>query len=62
MSVLTELAGLHVSVDRVIHMPQLEAPPDRLHPFVYFITIHNDSGVPVTITSPRRSSLSRSRP
>lgn len=45
----TELAGLHVTVDRVVHMPQLEAPPDRPHPFVYFITIKNDSSTPVTI-------------
>ena len=45
----TELAGLHVQVDRVVHMPQLEAPPDRPHPFVYFITVTNESSVPVTI-------------
>jgi len=49
MSVLTELAGLHVSVDRVVHVPHLEAPPDRPHPFVYFITIRNDSDIAVTI-------------
>lgn len=49
ISAPTELAGLHVSVDRVVHMPQLEAPPDRPHPFVYFITVRNDSAVPVTI-------------
>ena len=48
-AVFTELAGLHVTVNRVIHMPQLEAPPDRPHPFVYFITIHNDSMTTVTI-------------
>jgi ApaG protein len=47
--VFTELAGLHVTVDRVIHMPQLDAPPDRPYPFVYFITIHNDSPATVTI-------------
>jgi ApaG protein len=49
MSAFTELAGLHATVDRVVHMPQLEAPPDRPHPFVYFITIHNDSPQTVTI-------------
>jgi ApaG protein len=49
MSTITELAGLSASVDRVVHMPQLEAPPDRPHPFVYFITIRNDSFVTVTI-------------
>jgi ApaG protein len=45
----TELAGLSATVDRVVHMPQLEAPPDRPHPFVYFITIRNDSSVTVTV-------------
>jgi ApaG protein len=45
----TELPGLRVNVDRVVHMPQLEAPPERPHPFVYFITVVNDSQVPVTI-------------
>jgi ApaG protein len=49
MSAPTELAGLRVNVDRVVHMPQLEAPPDRPHPFVYFITVCNDSDVAVTI-------------
>lgn len=49
MSPFTELAGLSANVDRVVHMPQLEAPPDRPHPFVYFITIRNDSPKTVTI-------------
>jgi ApaG protein len=48
-STLSELAGLRASVDRVLHMPQLEAPDDRPYPFVYFITIHNDSDTTVTI-------------
>ena len=46
---LLELDGLRVLVDRVVHMPQLDAPPDRPHPFVYFVTIHNDSAETVTI-------------
>ena len=45
----TELQGLRASVDRVVHVPDLEAPPDRPYPFVYFITIHNDSSETVTI-------------
>ncbi len=49
MSTFTELAGLRVTIDRLVHMPDLDAPPDRPHPFVYFITIHNDSPVTVTI-------------
>jgi len=46
---LSELAGLRATVDRVLHMPHLDAPEDRPHPYVYFITIHNDSGEIVTI-------------
>lgn len=46
---LTELKGLRVTVDRVVYMPHLEAPDDRPYPFVYFITIHNDSSETVTI-------------
>ena len=45
----TELTGLRVTVDRVEYMPHLDAPPERPHPFVYFLTIHNDSAVTVTI-------------
>jgi ApaG protein len=46
---LTELPGLRVTVDRVVYVPHLEAPVDRPCPFVYFITIHNDSPATVTI-------------
>lgn len=44
-----ELPGLHVTVDRVVHHPEAQTPPDRPHCFAYFITIHNDSDVVVTI-------------
>ncbi len=46
---ITELNGLRATVDRVVHVPHLDATPDRPHPFVYFITIHNDSDQTVTI-------------
>ena len=46
---ISEFTGLRVTIDRVVHVPHLEAPPDRPHPFVYFITIHNDSQQTVTI-------------
>lgn len=46
---IKEFTGLRVKVDDVIYMPSLDAPPDRPHPFVYFISIFNDSEVPVTI-------------
>ncbi len=48
-SPLTELPGLRVTVDDVKFMPQLQASEDRPFPFVYFITIHNDSEETVTI-------------
>jgi ApaG protein len=44
-----ELPGLRVTIDRVVFQPGAHAPPDRPHCFVYFVTIHNDSDVPVTI-------------
>lgn len=47
--VLKELDGLSVRVDDVIYMPSLDAPDERPHPFVYFISISNESGEKVTI-------------
>jgi len=44
-----ELPGLRVTVDRVVHLRDAQTPPDRPHCFAYFITIHNDSDVAVTI-------------
>ncbi|MBV9657911.1 MAG: ApaG domain [Verrucomicrobia bacterium] len=46
---LCELPGLAVRVDRVIFQPQLDAPLDRPYPFVYFLTIRNDSADAVQI-------------
>lgn len=46
---IKEFEGLRVKIDDVIYMPSLDAPPERPHPFVYFISIFNDSPVPVTI-------------
>jgi ApaG protein len=43
------LPNLRVTVDRVVFAPHLDAPPDRPYPFVYFITIHNESDKTVTI-------------
>ena len=48
-----ELDGLSVVIDDVIYMPNLEAPEDRPHPFVYFINIRNDS-IGVVIRAKRR--------
>jgi ApaG protein len=44
-----ELTNLRVLVDKVVYVPTLEAPPDRPYPFVYFITIDNQSSETVTI-------------
>lgn len=46
---IIELVGLTVSVDRVVYTPHLEATADRPYPFVYSISIHNDSPETVTI-------------
>jgi ApaG protein len=46
---LKPLSGLAVSVDEVIYMPDLDAPPERPYPFIYFITIKNESPMAVTI-------------
>lgn len=46
---VNEYQGLRVNVDEVVYMPGLDATADKPHPFVYFITIHNDSPIPVTL-------------
>ena len=46
---IEELPGLRVTVDRVVYQPEALTPPERPHCFVYYITIHNDSDVSVTI-------------
>ena len=38
-----ELPGLKVTLDRLVRAPQLSAPPEKPHPFAYFLTIHNGS-------------------
>lgn len=38
-----------MTVDRVFYNAEFAAPSERPHCFVYFITIHNDMDVPVTI-------------
>lgn len=45
------LPGLEVRVDRVLFEPNLDAPPDRPYPFVYFLTIHNGSAETVQIVA-----------
>ncbi|MEN8681616.1 MAG: ApaG domain [Akkermansiaceae bacterium] len=44
-----ELPGLKVEVEKVVFMPQLDAPPEKPFPFAYFIHIINGSTKTVTI-------------
>lgn len=44
-----ELTDLRVTIDQVLYRPDLQAPAERPHPFVYFITIDNQSDQTVTI-------------
>jgi ApaG protein len=48
-SYFLEPEKLRVTVDHVIYQPQVAAPPERPHCFVYFISIHNQTEEPVTI-------------
>jgi ApaG protein len=43
------LEGFGATVDRVVYAPDLPASPDQPHPFVYFITIRNESDRTVTV-------------
>jgi ApaG protein len=49
LSPVEQLSGLRVQVDDVIYMPSLDAPEDKPHPFVYFLTIQNESTQTVTV-------------
>jgi ApaG protein len=44
-----EPENLRVTVDRVLYQPQVATLPDRPHCFVYFISIHNDTELTITI-------------
>lgn len=46
---MRELPELRVSVDEVVYMPELETGESHPHPFVYYITIHNESPETVTV-------------
>ena len=41
--------GLRVTVDKLIHQPDVLTSPERPHCFAYYITIHNDGADQVTI-------------
>lgn len=38
-----QIEGVRVVVDDLVYMPSLPSPPDKPHPYVYFVTIYNDS-------------------
>ncbi len=44
-----ELPGLRVTVDRVFFRPEAQTSANQPYCFAYFVTIHNDADVPVTI-------------
>ncbi|MEY4689866.1 MAG: hypothetical protein RIT19_191 [Verrucomicrobiota bacterium] len=46
---LIELPGLKVTVDRLLYQRLPADRSDKPHSFIYFISIHNHSPVPVTI-------------
>jgi ApaG protein len=43
------LSGFEATVDRVEYHPELPASPGQPHPFVYYITIHNQSDRTLTV-------------
>ncbi len=49
MSSFRELKSLLVRLDKLVYAPDLCAPSERPHPFVYFLTIENRSEETVTI-------------
>ncbi len=46
---LMELPGLKVTVDRLLYQRLKTEQSEKPHSFIYFISIHNNSGVAVTI-------------
>lgn len=45
----TELVGLRVTIDKLVYRRLPVTSGERPHSFVYFVSIHNDSDVSVTI-------------
>jgi ApaG protein len=43
MGEFSHIDGVRVEVDDVVYMPSLQTPPDKPYPFIYFITIYNES-------------------
>lgn len=44
-----ELPGLSVTLDRLVYRNASDASPERPHCFIYFLSIHNRSPLPVTL-------------
>lgn len=49
MSEFNHIDGVRVEVDQVVYMPSLQSPMDKPHPFVYYVTIYNDSNEVIQI-------------
>ncbi len=41
--------GVRVEVDDVVYMPSLQSPVDKPYPYVYFVTIYNESDQEIQI-------------
>ena len=48
-SITTELAGLRVTIDKLVYRRLPVGSAERPHSFVYFVSIHNDTDVAITI-------------
>jgi ApaG protein len=46
---MREAEDIRVTIEDVVYMPSLEAPKDKPHPFVYFLTIFNGGTARVRI-------------
>ena len=44
-----QLESLRVTLDKLVYAPKLETPPERPHPFAYYLTIENRSDETLTI-------------
>jgi ApaG protein len=49
MASFRKLDSLHVTLDKLVYSPKLETPPERPHPFAYYLTIENLSEETLTI-------------
>ncbi len=49
MADFSHIDGVRVVVDDVVYMPSCPGPPDKPYPFIYFISIYNESDKKIQI-------------